>query len=328
MPAISVSPARRRTPIYAGDSRAGRPRKRAVRPARHPLRRRPCVAAAVLLLGAVGAGVASLWPTYVRGTPPNSSDVGLTLLHVVPLAAFLAAAIVLALRSGRDATAVAGGLVVGCLVVTSGLDVAALGQVVSEHLHAGLGFWLSLGSDGLALLAAVVVVGALLASRRDVRGRFRLHRRSAIVALGGAAAGVGYSFGWRRYRIVSSVLHTSTHRSIASVFDDKALVVVGAAVTLAGLSLVPVLASLWDRRRGGAAVAVGAVIGLGGYVALNVREEVGTASLGLAPSLVRRYGLHLTATFTGWFVLAAAGLVVLAVAGVVLLVRRDRLELS
>ncbi len=293
-----------------------------MRRAGRPLDSRRCQIGSLVLLGAVAAGVWSLFPTYVRGAETNSSDLGLILLHVLPLAAWLVAAPVAA-TGAREAVRVSVGLVLGSTVVVAGLDVAAVGQLVTEHLHGGLGFWLGLVSVGLAASGGIHLAAALASSRVDGPRPDRRWRplTAAVVAIGGAAAAVGYGFGWRRYRIVSKILHTTGHHTIPSVFDDRAAVMAGAAVVLAGLAVAPLLATGWRSRRGGGAVAVGACVGLGGYVALNLYEVVGPASLGLNPLLMRRYAVHLTATVTVWFVVAAVGLAVLLIVGLWSLLR-------
>lgn len=296
----------------------GAPRKRTVHH-RRPLRpARLRVAAAAVAAGALLV-VGGMWPTYAAGGKPIVDDLGQVLFHGLPLVAWAAGAALLA--SGRERNASVGAaLAGGSLAVVGGFDLATLGHLIDKGFGpARLGMWLGFAGAAVAL-AGVGAASRMLSRARPGRRRWVLRPVClAIATLAAAAATVGSVPGWERYTIVSATLHRSQSVAVSSGYANAWEVIVGEAVASAALALTPLVAAAWRDRRVGGALALGAVTGMAGLVALSVYQvtsPVSPSTLGLTAAQVSTYKVTISTAFEGWFWVEVAGLAAVAAVAV------------
>jgi hypothetical protein len=298
---------------------AGAPRKRLVRTGPPPLSPRAARASALLLLGGAGLTLGGVFPPYLRTGGALSAELYKAGFVTIPAVAWALAAVLL-LTARPDRVRWGTALAAGSVWIATGLDLAAVGQLVATGFHpADTGYWLVIGGNVLALVGVVTAIVAL--RRAALLGGPSTGRKgpaSLLLLAAGAAAVIGYLPGWRHYRLTARTLRHAEHLTTPGPFNGPWEVIAAEVVIVAGLGLGPVIVSRWGDLRAAGAALLGSVLGLGGLLALNV-GEVATAKpqAFVQAAEVKTLHVRLFASMTGAFWLEATAVAVLFVTGAV-----------
>jgi len=306
----------------------------------------PVIVLATLTLGAaVGLGVASMFPAYLSGLS-IASQPDLVAAHAIPLAGWLAAAVLVA--TARRGARQLGGLVgVGIGVVELGFLLSDAGTVFSGGGHlGGAGLVLATLEWLLATGACALVVarsGTLTIDRPLRRRRLgnetgasrprvdRHSRTTGWVAAAAAVVAAGlYAPPWDRLVVDLTAVGRTTVVTAGNAFANPAPVVVGNVVVIACLAALPLAALvLHPRRLGGALLAGGVVAAASQVVSALVqwREPVPPSEFGLSAQAATASGLQASTGFTPMFYGFVAAVLVLGIVAVARLLRDpDRQE--
>lgn len=306
-------------------TQARAPRRRTVRAGPPPLSLLHARLIALLVLAAGGLAAAGIFFPYTVGAEPSSHHLSQIFLHGVPAVLWLLGGLVMFGASGA-AVRCGNALAAGATLVTSGLTIVTVSALIPGDASLGPAFWLEVGANALAVVAAVI--GLLVLRRATGAGGFGGLRPVAlgVTVLAGAAVVVGYVPDW--VTVTVKYHKGSTHQSeklpLTGHFSASWEIVVGHVVVLLGLAVAPVIASQWERLRPAGSLMVGAAAAIAAYLAAPVLEAIDP--LGQFPAADRKKlagaGLSYSVHLRVWFFVLAAGAAALLVLGVVQLLHR------
>jgi hypothetical protein len=290
----------------------------------------------------VGAAivVGGLFAPYFRSEGSFSGHAEKWLFEAIPLVAWATGAALIATARPRPMRA-GTVLAAASLWITAGLQLAALGQLVSTGFRpAKTGFWLFVAGDAVAIVAVGVALSALRRSallawpasrhgrtgnRWSERGRWLHGGLTALALVVGAAAVVGYLPGWRHYQLTARTLDHPERLSTPGPMNGAWEVIAAQVLVVAALGLGPLVASRCEDLRAVGAAFIGLALGVGGLMALNAGDVItATPRMFVEASAVRTLDVRLAATVTGAFWLESAAVAVLVVTGLALVVMGDR----
>ena len=265
-----------------------------------PAASRAVIIAAALLGAGVLAGLIGLFPAYVGGTSLAGQAYEL-VPHLIYLAAWAAsAALVLRGRNRLQAGALLG---VGVSVLTFGLFLADLGQVIAGQ-SAGAGLVLTLvGWLGCA-------VGSVMALRLAAVGRpARPLRRElghvAMVVIAGIGAACAFAPSWDSYVLRLGATGATYSVTEGNAFAFPGAVIAGNVIVMIGLVAVVAVAALWRPVRHGALLLAGATIALAAQaisaLVLQLGQGATAAQFGFTPQQAGQAGLTISSGFTPVF---------------------------
>ncbi len=262
--------------------------------------RRAVVAAGLLGLGVI-LGIAALFPGYF-GSSSLASDSSELVPHLIYLAAWTAAAVLIVMGGARQRTGAL--LAAGVSVVTFGLFIADTGTAASGGASL-IGAGLIVSMVGWAACTAGAVVALVRGGAgRPARPRgtdMVVHLAVGLVAAIGAA--IAFAPSWDRF-----TLRTSAGASLSITegyaFSNPGLAIAGDVVVMAALVAVVLVATLWRPVRFGAALLAGASVPMAAQAIsalIQIREPVSPYQFGLTPAQAAAIGAHITAGLTPAF---------------------------
>jgi hypothetical protein len=268
---------------------------------RPPSRMAPAAVAAAVLIGAgLVAGIAGLFPGYVSSASLASDSVN-WVPHLIYLAGWAAAGILIALGGRR--TRVGALLGLGVSLVTLGLFFTDAGTVMAGAgtLRAGLVLTLISWAACAAGSAVALSVRPGAAQPREPR-RYDIHQTAGVVALLFAALGTAIAFApsWDSYTMQAPALATQS-RTEGYAFGYPAPMIAGDVAVMLAIVAVALLAALWRPSRHGAALLAGAVIPLVGQAISAFTEQgqpVSSALFGIPPTEGAALGVTISSGFT------------------------------
>lgn len=301
------------------------PRRRTVRTGPPPLSLVHARLIALLVLASGGLAAAGIFFPYTVGSAPSSHHLSQIFLHGVPAGLWLLGGLVM---FGSSGAAVRSGnaLAAGATLVTTGLTIVTVSELIPGNASLGPAFWLEVGANALALVAAVIAL--LVLRRASGAGGFGGLRPVAlgVTVLAGAAVVVGYVPDW--VKVTVHLDKGTTHRTetlpFTGHFSASWEIVVGQVVVLLGLAVAPVIASQWERLRPAGSLLAGAAVAIAAYLAETVIETVDPLGQFTAADRKKLAGAGLTyhVQLRVWFLVLAAGAAALLVLGLVQLLRR------
>ncbi len=265
-------------------------------------------AAAVIGIGVL-VGIIGLFPSYFGGQS-LASESGELVPHLIYLAGWAAAAVLVLLGGGRQR---AGALLgIGISVVTFGLFLADIGTVAAGS-SGGAGLVLSSAGWLACAAGSVIAVRLRPAGRQDPVRERRQWVPAVTMMLAALGAAIAFAPSWDRY-----VLHTVTGFSqtttAGNAFANPGPVIVGDVAVMVAVVAVAVVAGLWRPARYGAALLAGAVIPLAGQAIsaiVEVAQGASPAQFGVTPGQAAQLGLTIQSSLTLAFWVYCAFLVAL-----------------
>jgi hypothetical protein len=255
-----------------------------------------------LALGLLGLGVVlgvvGLFPSYVNGASLASESVDL-VPHVIYLATWAAAAVLIALGGSRRRAGALLGL--GVSAVTFGLFFADAGLPLAHGGHlAGAGLILALIGWLACAAGSWIALGGWPADwpRKLRPGDIVV---PALLIVAGLGAAITFAPPWDRY-VLSTASATQTLTE-GNAFATPGPVIVGNVVVMIAIVVVLVAAALWRPARLGWALAAGAIVPLVAQL-ISALIQVGQpalSQLGITQAQASQAGLTATAGFTAWF---------------------------
>ena len=239
--------------------------------------------------------------------------------HLIYLAAWTASGLLILTGRSRPGHTLpqAGALLgVGVSVITFGLFLADVGQVIAGGAHLfDLGLLLSLVS-WLACTAGAVL-GLVLqpagAPGRPPRAASRAVLGLALAALAALGTAIAFAPSWDSYTLrTSSGVQSLT---AGNSFANPAPVIAGDVAVMVALVVVAVVAALWRPARLGAALLAGALIPMAAQAIsalVQASQPTSSAQFGLSPAQAARAGLTISNGLTPVFWVYCAFIVALA----------------
>jgi hypothetical protein len=312
-------------------SQASAPRKRVILTGAPPLSTVMIRGAGLLLLVATGLAVGGLFPKYTLDAAPSTSSTSAVLLHVVPAGAwFLGGVAVLSLRPA--AIRAGNALAAGASLVTFGITIVEISQLIGSKESLGAGFYMELASGLVALLAALI--GSLVLRRSTTERGLAWPRLWTLVpaVIAGAGFVVADTQSWQHEKIVEATKHQSASINVPAQFDARWEVIAGQIVIVVALVAFTVLASQWRRRRAGGAFIAGAVVGFASYALPTYVTNEHPLSRFSAAVLkeLKQEKITFSIHFLWWYWAAVGAAAVIAVVGLALLMsaRGESAELN
>ncbi|MGI9008465.1 MAG: hypothetical protein ACR2FU_20110, partial [Streptosporangiaceae bacterium] len=261
---------------------------------------RAIAAAGVLAVGVL-LGLAGLFPGYF-GSSSLASESSELVPHLIYLAAWAAAAVLIAMGGARQRTGAL--LAAGTSIVTLGLFVADAGTAATGGVsQIGVGLFISL-AGWVACTAGAVVALVRGGAGRPARPRGTdtvVHLALGLVAAIGAA--IAFAPSWDRY-----TLHTSAGASQSITegyaFANPGVVIAGDVLVMAALVAVVLVATLWRPVRFGAALVVGASVPMVAQAIsalLQIHGPVSPLQFGVTPAQAAGIGLTISPSLTAAF---------------------------
>lgn len=300
------------------------PRRRTVRTGPPPLSLLHARLIALLVLASGGLAAAGIFFPYTVGAVPSSHHLSQIVLHGVPAGLWLLGGLVMFGPSGA-AVRCGNALAAGATLVTTGLTIVTASELIPGDASLGLAFWLEVGANALALVAAVIAF--LVLRRASGAGGFGGLRpvALAVTVLVGGAVVVGYVPDWVAVtvRYDKGSTHQRETLPLNSHFAASWEIVVGHVVVLLGLAVVPVIASQWERLRPAGSLMAGAALAVVAYLAEPVIEIIKPLGQFTAAERKKLAGAGLTYSvhLRGWWWVLAAGAAALLVLGLIQLLR-------
>jgi hypothetical protein len=265
-----------------------------------PAASRAVIIAAALLGAGVLAGLIGLFPAYVGGTSLAGQAYEL-VPHVIYLAAWAASAAGILRGRGRlQAGALLG---VGVSVLTFGLFLADLGQVIAGQ-SAGAGLVLTL-LGWLGCAAGSVMAFRLAAVGRPARPLRRELGHVAMVVIAGFGAACAFAPSWDSYVLRLGATGATYSVTEGNAFAFPGAVIAGNVIVMVGLVAVVAVAALWRPIRHGAALLAGATIALAAQaisaLVLQLGQGATAAQFGFTPQQAGQAGLTISSGFTPVF---------------------------
>lgn len=304
------------------------------------LTRRPAAAAAVLLTAlGVALGIAGLFPDYYAGNQSLVAQAANLVPHVVYLAGWTAAAVLILAGGSRQRAGALLGLGLGA--VTFGLFFADAGFPIAGQGSAGTGLTLSIAGWAVATAGSAVALwqparsgpvspAAAQAARspwapqqpapaRLAYGQAARWRRGGWLSAGWSSGqraepgpavalvlaailtAIAFVPAWNAETLHTTIGFTQTSTQ-GNAFASPGPVIAGNVAVIVALVAAAIAAALWRPVRQGVALAAGAAIPMvaQGIAAVIVRAGPPPAS-NVPPAQARQIGLTVSNGLTAWF---------------------------
>jgi hypothetical protein len=283
--------------------------------------------AGLVLLGAVGLSVGSLFPSFERATVPLSTDGGAILANVALSAAGWLVAALLVLSARRAPLRLGLGLAAGISLTTTGVALLNFASVVHSGPHiAAAGLWLNLAAAAVADIGTILLVLELRRCGR-LGALVNPHPALAIAGLAAVAAlCVGFVPRWWGIHLVVTQQHFVRTSYAPAHFNGPWPLIAAGVILLALVVIVVTVALLWRPRWFGGAAIAGVVVGMAAPVSLPLYRAVAAfdpALIGATPAQMKQYGAHANIELTVWLWLSVGALAALAALAVFLFARPD-----
>ncbi len=284
----------------------------------------PARAAALLLAAGIICGIAGLFPGYIGGLSLARQPAEL-VPHLIYLGAWAASALLVLAGGVRPGSARPGSarlqagalLGIGTSVITFGLFVADVGQVIAGGAHLfDFGLLLSLASWLGCTAGAVAAVrlqpaGAPLRPHRPGPGAVLTLGVTTLAALGAA---VTFAPSWDSYtlRTAAGAVQSLT---AGNSFANPAPVITGDVAVMVALVGVAAAAALWRPARLGAVLLAGALIPMAAQAIsalVQTVESTSPAQFGISPAQAAQADLTISNGLTPVFWVYCAFVIALA----------------